>query len=240
VPALPAAASLALASLGSTTSLRIASTAIERARALSAERAVVIESFARRGAAALLGDFVASELIGVAGRSARGLLTKEDLASVRPTLRSCDEQALQPSGILWVPWRNGGPQDGSCTHVVAAADARGLVAIACYEAAPSGLEVPALGLVAPGFASPVLRGQPRVRPAQACAAAAPIAMRIQRGVADLALGVACAPDAEAHLRVVVDALAEAPRLSEALAVASGGRTVAVELDHRAARAVPSA
>ena len=240
VPALPAAVSLALASLGSTTSLRVASTAIERARARSAERALVIEGFARRGASALLADSVAGELISAAGRSARGLLTKEDLALVRPAVQSCDERELGPPGILRVPWRDGGQLDGSWTHVVAAADPRGLVAIACYEAPPSGLEVPALGLVAPAFASPVRRGQPRVRPAEACAAAAPIALRVRGGIADLALGVACAHDAEASLGEVVEGLGEVLGLSEVLGRAHVGRAVGVERDSKAARAIPSA
>lgn len=239
VPALPAAVALALASLGSATSLRVASPAIERARSRSAERAAVIESFARRGASALVADSFAGELIGVAGRSARGMLTKEDLASVRPAVQSCDERALDPSGILVAPWRDEHPE-GTWTHVVAAADSRGLVAIACYEAPPSGLDVSALGLVAPAFASPVLRGQPRLRPARACAAAAPIAIRVRGGVADLALGIAGALGAEASLGAVIAGLDEVSSLPDALARATLGRPVAVERDRRTARAVPSA
>lgn len=228
VPALAAALAVAHASLGSATLLRIAGSAIERARAIAPERARVVEAFARRGAAVMSDEGIAFELTAVAGRAASGLLTREDLAAVRPVLAACDERALGASGVLTVPWR--GQQtgaDGSATHVVAAADAHGIVAVGCYEVPLDGVPVPALGLLAPFFAAPVRRGEPRVRPGEPRPAAAPIALRARRGLVDLALGIGHAGDADAALDRVVDALEGAPTIAEALSASGAGRAVAV-------------
>jgi hypothetical protein len=227
VPALPAAIAWALGSLGSATQLRVGSAAVDRARARSTERARVLETFSRRGAAVLIEDSVASELTAVAGRSAGGMLTRDDLSSVRPVIVSHDDRALDPSGVLMVPWRGDAAHDASFTQVVAAADARGLVAIACYEAPMDGLYVPALGLVAPAFAVPVMRREPRARPGEPCQAAAPIALRAHHGLADLALGIAQTADAEASLDAVIGTLLNAITISAALAEARSGRTAAL-------------
>jgi hypothetical protein len=227
VPGLPAALALVLASLGSASQLRVAGPAIARALVLSPERARLLEAFARRGPSALVEDAVLSELTAAAGRAAGGLLTRKDLASVRPVIAAYDDRALAPSGVMTVPWRGGEAHDASFTQVVAAADARGLVAIACYEAPAQGLALGALGLVAPAFASPVMRGETRVRPGEPLPSAAPIALRALRGMADLAVGLAEAADAEASLDVVLRALADAPTTAAAVAAAPTGRPVAV-------------
>lgn len=172
VPFLPAALVTALATLGAATLLRAAGPALAWARAHAPERAAVLEAIARRGAPALAEEGVAGELTAAAGRAARGLLTPEDLAGVLPGVTRCDEPSLGPSGVLTVPWRARAralaseetPLDASSGQVVCAADSRGLVAIACYEAPLEGVPVPALGLVAPRWAAPVLRGQPRIAP----------------------------------------------------------------------------
>jgi gamma-glutamyltranspeptidase/glutathione hydrolase len=225
VPALPAALAAVLAALGATTLKRAAGPAIERARTVSPERAAVLEVFARRGAAAMGDDALASELAAVAGRAAGGTLTQDDLAAVRPGVVTCDERSLAPSGILRVPWREPA-RGGTTTQVIAAADGRGLVAIACYEVPLDGVPIPSLGLVAPAFASPVLRGEARVRPGEPCPAPAPIALRTRRGVVDVAIGVAEAPDAETALESLLAKLDDAAALLEAIGGAPG-RPVAV-------------
>jgi hypothetical protein len=240
VPILPAAAALVLASLGSATQRRLVGTAIERARARSPERGRVLEALARRGPSALLEEAVAGELTAAAGRAAGGLLTRDDLASARPAIAPYDDRALDPTGVLTVPWRGGESQDASGTQVVAAADARGLLAVACYEAPQEGLAIPALGLLAPACASPVRRGETRVRPGEPCPAAAPIAIRALRGVTDLAFGLAEAQDAEASLDAVVRALADAPTTAAAMARAPSGRPVAVVREREGARVIASA
>jgi gamma-glutamyltranspeptidase/glutathione hydrolase len=238
VPALPATMATALASAGSVSLMRAAGPAIEAARSLSAERARVLESVARRGAAVLADDATVVELLAVAGRASRGVLTREDLSAVRPAIVSCDERTLT-EGILLVPWRSIPAPDASNTHVVAAADSRGLAAVACYEAPLEGLAVGALGLVAPLFAAPVMRGQARVRPGEPRPAAAPIALRARRGLVDLALGVAQTPEGDAALDAVLRTLG-APTIAEAVAAAPSGRAVAVVRTREAALVVTSA
>jgi gamma-glutamyltranspeptidase/glutathione hydrolase len=238
VPALPATIATALASAGSQTLLRVAGPAIEAARALSPERAAVLQMVGRRGAAALVDDAFVVELLAVAGRAAGGTLTQKDLAAVRPGVASCDERSL-PAGMLLVPWRTAPAPDGSSSQVVAAVDGRGLAAVACYEAPPEGLAVPALGLVAPLFAAPVRRGEARVRPGEPRPAAAPIALRAQAGRVDLALGVAQTADAEGALDAVIERLGE-PTVAGAVSAAPAGRVVALVRTREAALVVASA
>jgi gamma-glutamyltranspeptidase/glutathione hydrolase len=240
VPALPGALATALASLGTLSLRRAARPAIEWARARSPERAQLIEAFARRGAPALAEDAVAGELTATAGRSARGLLTAEDLAAVRPDVVRCADDSLGPSGILGVPWRGGEALDASFTHVVAAADGRGMVAVACYEVPFDGVAVSALGIIAPRTAAPVLRGQMRVVPGKPRAAASPIALRAHRGIVNLAIGVATAQDAEDSLDALVAALATAVVIGETMNGVKSGRPVGVLCTPDAVRVLASA
>lgn len=232
VPALPAAVATALASLGATTLLRAAGPALERARVVSPERAAVLETFARRGASAMTDHAIASELAAVAGRAAGGTLTDDNLAAVRPGMITCDEASIAPTGILRVPWREAVP--GPATQVVAAADARGLVAIACYEVPVDGVAVPGLGLLAPAFASPVMRGEARVRPGEPRPASAPIALRTRRGIVDVAIGLALAQNAETALEALLDRLDDAALLHEAIAAAPGAPVALVRSGETAA------
>jgi hypothetical protein len=240
VSAFPAAIATALGALGRASLLRAAGAAIEHARGLSPERAAVLERFARHGAAVLGDDRIGPELVAVAGRAAGGALTRDDLGEVRPKVEPQSERSLGAAGILRAPWAApGASSGGSITHVVAAADGRGLVAVACYESPVEGLSVPALGLVAPLAASPVMRGQTRARPGDPRPAAAPIALRARKGLVDLALGVAAAPESEASLAAVLARLDDAPTIAEAL-VGIGGRPVALVRTRDTALAVASA
>jgi hypothetical protein len=247
VPYLPAALATALASLGAGTLLRAAGPALAWARSRAAERADLLEAVARRGAPALAEDRVAGELLAAAGRAARGLLTPEDLAGVMPAVTRCEERALGSSGILTLPWRAGasagsdeGGLDGSSVHVVAAADGRGLVAIACYEVSIEGVPVPALGVVAPLAAAPVLRGRVRIAPGVPRPAAAPVALRVRKGVVELALGIGADADADDVLDALVRLFETLPTFAEALAAPHGGRAVAIACTRDSARALASA
>jgi hypothetical protein len=118
-------------------------------------------------------------------------------------------------------------------------DTRGLAAAACYEAPLEGLAISPLGLVAPLFAAPVMRGQTRVRPGEPRPAASPIALRARRGLVDLVLGVAQTPEADLALEAVLGALG-APTVAEAVAAAPSGRAVAVVRTRESALVVASA
>ncbi|HEX3344771.1 MAG TPA: hypothetical protein VHS09_09375, partial [Polyangiaceae bacterium] len=159
--------------------------------------------------------------------------TAEDLGAVRPGVVTCPERSLAPGGVLRVPWREGAP-GGAATQVVAAADGRGLVAIACYEVAADGVPVASLGLLAPAFASPVRRGETRTAPGEPCPAVAPIALRARRGVVDVALGLAEAEDAEASLEALLAKLDDAAALLEAVGRAPGRPVALVRTGETAA------
>ena len=240
VPFLRASLATALASLGAITLLRAAGPALSWARSRAPERADLLEAIARRGAPALAEDRVCGELMAAAGRAARGLLTPEDLGAVLPGVTRCEERALGPSGVLTVPWRDAAGLDASTGHVVAAADGRGLVAIACYEAPMDGVPVPALGLVAPRSASPVLRGKARIAPGAARPASAAIALRARKGVVELALGIAATADADSALDAMLRLFDALPTFAEALAAPHGGRAVALASTRDGVRTLASA
>jgi hypothetical protein len=227
VPTLPATLAAAIATAGTWSLLRACSYALARAKARSSERASTLETLAHRGAPALSSGDIASELLAAGGRASRGLLTAHDLASIRPELVRCDEPGLDSNGILMVPWLDDEPLDASATQLVAAADARGLVAVACYEAPDDGLAIPALGIVAPKAAQPVMRGQARVAPGVPLIVSAPMALRARGGSVDLAIGLAALPEAQGLLGIVVAKLARNATITEAFAAVRGGRPVAL-------------
>ena len=227
VPALPAAVAAAAAALGSMSLARLAGPAIELARARSPERASLLERIVRRGAQGLADAAVADEWIAVAGRSARGLLTREDLSSVVPPLVACSGPSAM--GVLTVPWQAKVVMDSSSTHVVAACDSRGHFAIASYEARVDGLAIPGLGLVAPALAVPVMRGFSRVRPGEPRPASAPIALHEKGGVVDLALGVATTQNGEASVSALVRDFVDTSTMSNSDRICGDGQVVAVAL-----------
>jgi gamma-glutamyltranspeptidase/glutathione hydrolase len=225
VPGFPFALAAAHGSLGGMGMSTVASAAVARARAVSPERGAVLDLFARRGTAAFLDDSVAGDIIALAGRAAGGTLTRDDLAAVRPAVVARDERSLE-GGLLTVPWRAEG-SDGTATQVLAAADPRGLVVAACYEAPLDGLPLPSLGLVAPLLAEPVKRGERRVRPGEPRAAAAPIALRVRRGIADFAAGAAAVRDAESLLDGALRTLGQGATFAEAFGDLPAGRFAAL-------------
>jgi hypothetical protein len=170
---------------------------------------------------------IGAELLAVAGRAAGGLLTEDDLSSARPGLRRCDDESVDSHDMWTPPWRPEAALDASRTHIVAAVDARGLMAVACYEVHEEGLAVPALGMIAPRFAEPVMRGRPRIAPGEPRPAAAPIGLRWHHGQFDFALGVGCHAAAEGLFQGIVAMLEESRTLDQALPATSEGRIAGV-------------
>jgi hypothetical protein len=206
VPALPAALATALASFGKTPLARVLGPAIDLARAASKPRMDVLQRIAEAGPRALTRARIAGELVLAAGRGAGGLLSERDLEDLRPRVVSGRATRAGERRLVTVPWgaeavRTVGAEGllGQDTHVVVAMDARGQIAVACYEAASDGLRIEALDLVAPAFAAPVRRGQTRVRPGEPCIAAAPIALNEWSGALDMGAGVGRQLDAEKTL-----------------------------------------
>jgi hypothetical protein len=124
------------------------------------------------GAAALAKE---SELLAVAGPVAGGLLTGEDLQAVRPAHVDCDVYEDDGWTVARAPWNHEDAESAS-VRVLVAADGRGTVAVACYEAPQRGLSIEALGLIAPSHADPVRRGVRRTSPGEPLPAPCPIAI----------------------------------------------------------------
>lgn len=199
-PALPAALAAALATSGASTLAQVMAPALAIA---SDERKAFFKRLSQRGPSALRDEPIASELIAAAGRLAGGVLTLEDLEELRPQVIPTELRSLSAGRrAAFIPWREQAvlgdvPSiDAAHTRIVAVADGRGLLAIACYEVHASGLEIPELGLLAPFTGAPVLRGQTRVRPGEPRPAAAPIAISEHEGVLDVAVAVTGIGDAE--------------------------------------------
>jgi gamma-glutamyltranspeptidase/glutathione hydrolase len=207
VPALPAALAAALASSGALTLAQVMAPALAQAEGA---RRDLLRRIAERGPSALAAEAIASEIIAVCGRIAGGLVTRDDLEGVMPTIVPAEERPLRGAArrAAFVPWREAATLAGTepslpggTVHVVAAVDHRGLVAAACYQRPEEGISVEALGLVAPFAASPVLRGKTRVRPGSPAPAAAPMALvrTTTETALDLAVALACDPDSERAL-----------------------------------------
>jgi hypothetical protein len=245
VPALPAALAAALATSGASTLAQVMAPAIAIA---SEARKAVLKRIAQRGPAALVDDPIASELVAAGGRLAGGVLTKEDLDALRPAVVACNLHALAAGRRASIaPWRvagilgdgDGAPIDASRARVVAVADAKGLLAIACYEVHDDGVDVPELGLRAPFTAEPVLRGQTRVRPGEPRPAAAPIALAEHEGVLDVALAITGVTTAERALGDLLTRLS-GEALEASHAPVGGGTVIGVVRSRAGARLLRAA
>ncbi len=196
VPALPVALAAALATFGTAALGKVLGPAVDIARAVAPARAELLARLGQRGPTLAAGG-IAEELVNAVGPLAGGLLTLEDLDELRPEVIVTEPVKLGVRRGLTVPWDaaavrsiQGSSLDALHTHVLAAIDARGSLAIACYEVPEDGLSIPELELLAPFAAAPVLRGEPRLRPGTPRPAAAPIAVIEATSVYEMAVGIA--------------------------------------------------
>ncbi len=161
-------------------------------------RGVFLAHVKDRGTRAFVDN--ADPLLGAAGRLAGGLLTADDLgdidARMKPLPRAAHDHGAR---LLRAPWA--GPQGSSrgAVHCVAATDRAGAFAVLSYEEHDEGVLVPELGLLAPFFAEPVVRGQTRTRPGHALPARSPIALLSLGTNLDAALGARPGTDVEKAL-----------------------------------------
>jgi hypothetical protein len=208
ISALPAALAAALASSGQMTLNQVLAPAI--AEAPTGPRKDLLRKIARQGPSALVAEDTAGEIVAVCGRIAGGLVTRDDLDAIMPAIVAVEERVLRGSArrAAFIPWREEATLDqsepslpGDNVQVVAAIDHRGLVAVACYQRPERGVAIDSLGLVAPFTASPVLRGETRVRPGTPVPAAAPIALvrTVTEAALDMAIALAGDPDSERAL-----------------------------------------
>ena len=137
------------------------------------------------------------------------------------TLATDDNDGPRGRVVIALPWANddGGtpaPPAGrveiSTTRAVAAVDRNGSFAIACWDEGVEGLVIGELGLRAPFFAQPVLRGETRVRPGDARPAAAPIGLVGTDAGPEFALAAFGAGDAYDVLRGAIRSVIEDDRI----------------------------
>ncbi|HVH46955.1 MAG TPA: hypothetical protein VM925_31645, partial [Labilithrix sp.] len=236
VPWLPAAMSVAIATMGSATFNQVLSPAVSLAK--GTPRKEVLARIASRGPRAVEERPLASELLASAGRPSSGLLTTEDLASPHPEVLKASLNALEmprapgaesanktaqgePKVLITLPWTRleanlpappAHDAEVSRVRAVAAVDRNATFAIACWEEATDGLFISELGLRAPFLAVPVRRGQTRVRPAEPRPAAGPIALVGTAGVPEVAFCAFGASDAYSVLGQAIEGLVTEDRI----------------------------
>ncbi len=241
VPWLPATLSAAVATSGASTFAQVMSPALALAK--GSPRHDVLMKIAQRGPRALEERPLSSELLALAGRTNEGLLTSDDLSSPRPEVHAASRHAPRAREsataatdrfVIALPWAN---HDGglpvapvgvtsiATTRAVAAVDRNGSFAIACWDEGVEGLVIGELGLRAPFFAQPVLRGETRVRPGDARPAAAPIAFLGSDAAPSFALAAFGAGDAYDVLGGAIRSILEDDR------IAAHGEARLVALSH---------
>lgn len=277
-PWLPATLSVAVATAGTATFAQVMAPALALAK--GSPRHEVLSKIASRGPRAIEERPLGAELLALAGRTADGLLTSDDLSSQRPEVHPAARHVLLLAGgggavtssrggrgargpgssdkakkstagevddaparrfVMSLPWSHddggapvapAGSKDSGTTRAVAAVDRFGSFAIACWDEGVEGLAIGELGLRAPFFAEPVLRGETRIRPGDARAAAAPIALVGTDAGPEFAFAAFGAGDAYDVLRGAIQSVIEADVISakgEAtlIAVAHLGGTASV-------------
>lgn len=145
----------------------------------AAERARLLERVAEVGPAALAESSFVRPLLHLASPSEGGLLTPADFVAASDVVLDAEERTVNGTSVLEPPWAELETElaaPGSSRHAVCAVDAEGVHAALAYERIGSGLDVPALGLVAALGATPVRRGKPRVTPGQRLPARAEVAI----------------------------------------------------------------
>ena len=149
------------------------------------------------------------------GRAARGSSSRKSASS------AADATDGGARVIIELPWANddggmpvppAGRVEVATTRAVACVDRFGAFAVACWDEGIDGLTIAELGLRAPFFAEPVLRGATRVRPGDARPAAAPVALVGRDAGPELALAAFGAGDAYDVLRGAIRGFIEEERI----------------------------
>lgn len=218
-PWLPATLSVALATSGTATFKQVIAPALALAK--GSPRFDVLSKIAARGPRALEERPLGAELLAVAGRPNSGLLTSDDLSSQRPDVVTAARTKHGARFVIELPWARideGMPTTPAravsvgSVRAVATVDRHGAFAIACWDEGIDGLPLEGVGLRAPLFAEPVLRGQTRVRPGDARPAAGPIALVGSETGPEVAFAAFGAGDAYDVLRGAIRSLLDDERI----------------------------
>lgn len=191
-PRLPAAIHATLAAFGSISATRAATMASRWAKRNNSARAALVERIGRVGNLALTERKEA--FLAAVGKATGGLVSEEDLNGSVETHRA-EETALDSGwSVHQIVAGEGALHPGHMLHAIVAADGRGTIAVGAYVTAAQGVAISELDLVAPLFATPVVRGETRVTPGTPCALDLPLALVAPAGGAvSLALASTGAP-----------------------------------------------
>jgi len=143
------------------------------------ERSRLLARVASVGPAALAESSFVRPLLHLASPSEGGLLSPADFVAADDVTLEAQARVLRGTSWLEAPWADAKPDPvapGGERHGICAVDGNGVFAALCYEQVGSGLDVPALGLVAALGAVPVRRGTPRLTPGTRIPACAPVAI----------------------------------------------------------------
>jgi gamma-glutamyltranspeptidase/glutathione hydrolase len=174
---------------GKTSFQRLTEPAVEYAAEIGAEsRSALLDRIGRRGPSALREAITARPLLALAGRAEGGLLSERDLSEVRPQSRVPREIETGDRRALLVPWPAPDAQH-RLVEVIAAADARGVLAALAYSPDDEGVEVSELGLTLSRDAAVVQRGVVRVQPGEPIPCPAPIVLALFDMRVTMALGI---------------------------------------------------
>jgi hypothetical protein len=156
------------------------------------------------------------------GRAARGPGSRSSgPSSASASRKGGDGDDGGPRVIIELPWAHddggmpvppAGRVEVATTRAVACVDRFGAFAVACWDEGVDGLTVAELGLRAPFFAEPVLRGATRVRPGDARPAAAPVALVGRDAGPEFAFAAFGASDAYDVLRGAIRSVIEDDRI----------------------------
>ncbi len=176
--AVPAATVAAFVALGYDRERRAAAivkAGLAQAKRVGAQKRVdVLGRLRDQGAGAFTEPALFRPLIHCGGPSVGGTLTSGDFTGLLDVDHEVARVESAEGRLLRCPWASEGDELRPEQHVIAAIDATGAAAIACFEEATSGVYVEDLELTAPERAVPVLRGTPRLRPGTPLPTGAPI------------------------------------------------------------------
>ncbi len=191
IPAGPTAAFVALAYDTSSTIAQLTKPGVAIAKKQGAlGRAAALDRLGRVGPRGFADPQLRQPLIHQAGVTERGLVTPDDFEELGVLDLACAEHPTPAGTQLSVPWDCPNlPQES-----IIVVDHRGTAVAIAYQQTMTGVEIPALELLAPSAAQPVMRGVSRVTPGTPLPA--PSALQVELDPSGFCVGVSAGSRAD--------------------------------------------
>jgi len=167
------------------------------------ERARLLERVSEVGPAALGESRFVHPFLHVAGPSEGGLLAPADFTAPVDISVEVAARNAKNGRLLEAPWaRERATTKLGSGQALCAVDARGVFAALSYRVLDEGIEIGELELTAALAGAPVRRGEPRLRPGARLPTPAPLAIRLDEGLAPVEVLAAREPGARRVLGIV--------------------------------------